>query len=282
MKEIKLIFLLMVVSISVTGCALQKDLYSLEERQGQLERWSQRMEEQIGSPDRIKSQIKDAIEGSFDEIKKLRTQYAGIKAEVDNLHDEVSRLRGSLEEAQFNKTKNKDEAETLKKNVSQRVVVLTQDLEQIKKRLTQLETYLDVHEEEEKGDPADNRATAADQTMYDTAKGHYDQGRMKEAREGFEKFLKANPKSKKADNAQFWIGETYYQQKWYEKAILEYQKVIENYPKDNKVPAALLKQAFSFQKINDNSNAKLILQELVQKHPSSKEGKLAAKKLKGL
>ena len=59
MKEIKLIFLLMVVSISVTGCALQKDLYSLEERQGQLERWSQRMEEQIGSPDRIKSQIKE-------------------------------------------------------------------------------------------------------------------------------------------------------------------------------------------------------------------------------
>jgi len=282
MKEIKLIFLLLVVTVSVAGCALQKDLYSLEERQGQLERWSQRMEEQIGSPEQIKSQIKDAIEGSYDEIKKLRTQYAGIKAEVDNLHDEVSRLRGSLEEAQFKKTKNKNAAEELNKNVSQKIGILTLDIEQAKKRLAQLEVYLDIQEDQKKGDFADNKATATDQAMYTAAKTYYDQGRMKEAREGFEKFLKAYPKSKNADNAQFWIGETYYKQKWYEKAILEYQKVIENYPKDNKVPAALLKQAFSFQKINDNSNAKLILKELVQKYPSSNEGKIAAQKLKGL
>jgi tol-pal system protein YbgF len=282
MKQKELISLFAVVVISVAGCALQKDVYSLEERQGQLERWSQRMEEQIGSPEQIKSQIKDAIKGSFNEIKKLRAQYAGIKAEVDNLHDEVSRLRGSLEEAQYNKTKNKDEVEELNKSVSQKVVILTQDLEQAKKRLTQMEVYLDIKEDEKKGDFADNQEIDTDQTMYAVAKDHYDQGRMKEAREGFETFLKAYPKSKNADNAQFWIGETYYQQKWYEKAILEYQKVIENYPKDNKVPAALLKQAFSFQKINDKSNAKLILKELAQKYPSSNEGKLAAQKLKGL
>jgi tol-pal system protein YbgF len=282
MKQKELIFLFAVVAISVMGCALQKDVYSLKERQGQLERWSQRMEEQIGSPEQVKSQIKDAIKGSFNEIKKLRAQYAGIKAEVDNLHDEVSRLRGSLEEAQYNKTKNKDEVEELNKSVSQKVVILTQDLEQAKKRLTQMEVYLDIKEDEKKGDFADNQEIDTDQTMYAVAKDHYDQGRMKEAREGFETFLKAYPKSKNADNAQFWIGETYYQQKWYEKAILEYQKVIENYPKDNKVPAALLKQAFSFQKINDKSNAKLILKELAQKYPSSNEGKLAAQKLKGL
>ena len=282
MMEIRRILLLMAIMISVAGCALQKDLYSLEARQSQLERRALRMEEQIGSPEQIKSQIDDAIEGSKEEIKKLRTQYAGLKAEVDSLHDAINQVKSSIEEAQFKKTKKAGEVEKSGQDVSKKFIILTKDLEQAKKRLTQLETYLDIHKDGSQENSLDNQAKTADQAMYAAAKGHYDQGRLQAAREGFEKLLKAYPKSKNADNAQFWIAETYYQQKWYEKAILEYQKVIENYPKGNKVPAALLKQAFSFQKINDNANAKLILQELTQKYSSSNEGKLAAQRLKEL
>jgi TolA-binding protein len=242
--KIRKILPLIVIMILATGCALQKDLYSLEARQSQLERRALKMEEQIGSPEQIKSQIDDAIEGSKEEIKKLRTQYAGIKAEVDGLHDEVNQLKSSIEEAQFKKTKKAGEVEKSDQDASKKVTILTQDLEQTKNRLTQLEVYLDIHEDESRQDIPDNNANTADQAMYAAAKAQYDQGRMQAAREDFEKLLKAYPKSKNADNAQFWIAETYYQQKWYEKAILEYQKVIENYPKGNKVPAALLKQAF--------------------------------------
>ena len=64
--------------------------------------------------------------------------------------------------------------------------------------------------------------------------------------------------------------------------ITEYQKAIENYPKGNKVPASLLKQGFAFLNIGDQTNARLILRELVDKYPESNEAKVAGKKLNEL
>lgn len=260
-----------------SGCALQKDLYSLETRQAQLERRTLRMEEQVGSS--VKNQIDRVMEERQGDAKQVRAQYAALKAEVDSLRDEVNQLRGSIEEAQFKKSKQTDETDKTGKEEPEKVLLMTQDLEQVKRRLTQLELYLDLDQPDEDEKVADVGKMSADQAMYAAAKAHYDQGRMEQARKGFIELLKAYPKSSTADNAQFWIGETFYQQKWYEKAILEYQKVIENFPKGNKVPAALLKQAFAFQKIGDTSNAKLILKECSQKYPSSNEGKIAAQKL---
>lgn len=265
----------------ISGCALQKDLYSLESRQAQLERRTLRMEEQLGSS--IRSQIEEVVESRQDEVKKMRNQYAAIKAEVESLRDEVKRLRGSLEEVQFKKSEVEDKTKKVDQKAPEEVNSLTTDLEQVKNRLNQLEAYLDLDTANVAAKGTDGAVTASmsdDMAVYTAAKTDYDQGRMYEARNGFSRLLKDYPKSSHADNAQFWIGETYYQQKWYEKAILEYQKVIENYPKGNKVPAALLKQAFAFQKIGDNPNAKLILKELSQKYPKSNEGKIAQQKLK--
>ena len=83
-----------------------------------------------------------------------------------------------------------------------------------------------------------------------------------------------------AGNAQFWLGETYYREQWYEKAILEYQKVIENYPDGNKIEASLLKQGLAFFNLGDKANARLILQELIRKHPKSNEAQIARQKVK--
>ncbi len=119
-----------------------------------------------------------------------------------------------------------------------------------------------------------------DKEMYGQARKAFDGGELEAARQGFQDLLKNYPKSNHADNAQFWIGETYYREKWFEKAILEYQKVIEKYPKGNKVPASRLKQGLAFSNLGDNTNARLILQELIKSHPQSNEARIAGKKLK--
>ena len=119
----------------------------------------------------------------------------------------------------------------------------------------------------------------SDDELYVRAKQSFDNGEYETARKGFQDLLDKYPKSKNADNAQFWIGEIYYREKWYEKAILEYQKVIENYPQGNKVPGSLLKQGFAFLNIGDETNARLILRELMNKYPESNEAKVAGKKL---
>jgi TolA-binding protein len=63
---------------------------------------------------------------------------------------------------------------------------------------------------------------------------------------------------------------------------LEYQKVIENYPSGNKIPAALLKQGLSFLNIGETNNARLVLKELVAKHPGTNEAAIAKQKLESL
>jgi TolA-binding protein len=63
---------------------------------------------------------------------------------------------------------------------------------------------------------------------------------------------------------------------------LEYQKVIEKYPSGNKIPAALLKQGLSFLNIGETNNARLVLKELVAKHPGTNEAAIAKQKLESL
>ena len=60
------------------------------------------------------------------------------------------------------------------------------------------------------------------------------------------------------------------------------EEVIEKYPDGNKVQASLLKQGFAFLNMGDKANARLILQDLVDKYPASQEARIARQKLKTL
>jgi tol-pal system protein YbgF len=98
----------------------------------------------------------------------------------------------------------------------------------------------------------------------------------------FKTFLRKHPRSNLADNAQYWVGESYYALKEFDQAILEFDAVRRSYPKGEKVPAALLKQGFAFAELGDKVDARLILQELVERYPESREAGQAKKKIKAL
>jgi tol-pal system protein YbgF len=98
----------------------------------------------------------------------------------------------------------------------------------------------------------------------------------------FKDFLKKYPKSRLANNAQYWIGECHYALREFDKAIVEFDAVRRKYPQGEKVPAALLKQGFAFAELGEKVNARLILQELVEKYPQSQEAARAKTRLKAL
>ena len=58
--------------------------------------------------------------------------------------------------------------------------------------------------------------------------------------------------------------------------------MIEKYPSGYKDPAALFKQGLAFVKIGETNNARLVLKELVAKHPSTNEAAIAKQKLESL
>ncbi|MFQ5441254.1 MAG: tol-pal system protein YbgF [Thermodesulfobacteriota bacterium] len=95
----------------------------------------------------------------------------------------------------------------------------------------------------------------------------------------FKDFLQIYPKHKLADHARYWLGEIYYSKGDWERAILEFDRVIKEYPKGDKVPAATLKEGFSFLKLGAPKEARLLLQRVIDKYPESLEASIAKTRL---
>jgi tol-pal system protein YbgF len=98
----------------------------------------------------------------------------------------------------------------------------------------------------------------------------------------FKEFLKKYPKSNLADNAQYWIGESHYGLREFDQAIIEFDAVRRRYPQGEKVPAALLKQGYAFAELGEKVNARLLLQEVLEKFPETPEAAKAKMRLKSL
>jgi tol-pal system protein YbgF len=273
------VFLVIPVLISFGGCALQEDLVMLNDQVMALE---QKAEADRAS---LRSEVKRYHEDQLKSDQASRNRHAELHALINDLRDEMRKLRGGLEKGQYDAQKTiADLAEAHWKSL-ERTFQNNQD------RIVRIEQYLGMEPseklvasdtEQDEGAKGKLKVEETDEELYARAKQLFDKGEYENAREVFRSFLKQHPKSKRGDNAQFWLGEIYYREKWYEKAILEYQKVIENYPKGNKTPSALLKQGFSFLNLDDKANARLILKELIRKFPDSNEANVAKNKLKTL
>lgn len=263
---------------------------TLERRNLDLEKQNQELEKDnrnlLEAKDNISSRVEGIDQTLRDEELAFRGQYAGMAAQLETLRQQSQTLSGRLEEMEYLlKQKLKGFEENQLKN-RERMDRIATDTAALKRRIDIVDQYLNLEGGQSKKPPKKAAVAAAkpasDQTIYLESKQAFDEGRLETARKGFQQLINTYPKSQHADNSQFWIGETYYREKWYEKAILEYQKVIEKYPSGNKVPAALLKQGLSFLNIGETNNARLVLKELVAKHPSTHEAGIAKQKLESL
>jgi tol-pal system protein YbgF len=272
----KPIILMLMVLASAAGCATRREVTTIDSRLSEME-------------------LREAEEGRRrDDIAKareaneqgLRQMSASLRAQIDELRDEVRGLRGRLEEVEHSVRQKPASGETGERPREDKLTRLEDANTQLSRRLSRIEENLKLEpipagpKAESKIKPESSARLPSEEELYNRAKQALDQGSMAQARRGFEELLQRYPNSASADNAQFWIGETFFREKAYEKAILEYQKVIEKYPKGNKVPAALLKQGHAFLALGDKVNSRLIFEELVRKFPHSAEAKLASDKLK--
>lgn len=228
----------------------------------------------------------------FEEIEKRlnerpsisQEEYAELKYDLQTIKEDLQRLEGLIEENRHNfeaySQKNSEAVDT-------QLARLDNAISKNYEKVIQLEKYMGFEpsaagEIENKVISTEEPKKDAEQELYDFAKKLFDDGDKENARIQFENFINKYPDSPNADNARFWIADSYYTEKWFEKAILEYQKVLEEYPDSNKLAAARLKQGYAFAELGEQANARLILKELIKKHPGSNEAKYAQEKLKSL
>ncbi|MGE5255329.1 MAG: tol-pal system protein YbgF [Hyphomicrobiales bacterium] len=272
----KPIILTVMVLASAAGCATRRDVTTIDSRLSEIE--------MRDAEDRRR---RDEISKSRETNEQaLRQMSASLRAQIDELRDEVRGLQGRLEELEHSQRQKPASGETGERPREDKLTRLEDANTQLAQRMARVEEHLRLEpipaapKAESKIKPESSAKAPSEEEIYNRAKQAFDQGNTAQARRGFEELIQRYPNSASADNAQFWIGETFFRDKAYEKSILEYQKVIEKYPKGNKVPAALLKQGYAFLALGDKVNSRLLFEELIRKYPRSAEAKLASDKLK--
>ena len=127
--------------------------------------------------------------------------------------------------------------------------------------------------------PAQTADPLAESKMYEQALNHFKAQNYAAAIAGFRDFLKAYTGSSLAPNAQYWIGYAYYALKDYKSALSQQQKLVSTYPQSAKVPDALLNIANCHQELDNEAEAKKVLESIVAKHPGTNAAKIAARRL---
>ena len=116
---------------------------------------------------------------------------------------------------------------------------------------------------------------AAYQAAFDTLK----EGRYKKAKTELKRFLQKYPDSSFAGNAQYWLGEANYVTRRFEQGIVEFGLVLKKYPSSSKMPDAMLKLGYTYYELKLFDQAKIMLQELRKRYPKSTAFRLAGKRL---
>ena len=126
--------------------------------------------------------------------------------------------------------------------------------------------------------PAATVATADTGSSIGKGKSLFDQGKFREAYQQFEN-ISASGSATDAVEAKYMMGECLFALQEYDQAILDYQNIITNHPSSGKAPAAMLKQAMAFEKLNDKDTARILYKKLIATYKDSPEAQQAQQKL---
>jgi tol-pal system protein YbgF len=230
------------------------------------------------------------------EVESMRSSLADTRANMQQLQREFSALKERIEETRYQVGRqlgqSSRDGDQRVKDLEARVAKLTEgfkaqegqlkaredELRELRKNIQQ-PAGLNVPAETAEISAAENDTIRRD---YETAWRALEKKDYRLAVTRFKEFLQKHPKSRLANNAQYWIGESHYALREFDQAILEFDAVRSRYPQGDKVPAALLKQGFAFAELGEKVNARLILQEVVEKYAQSPEALQAKQRLKSL
>jgi tol-pal system protein YbgF len=230
------------------------------------------------------------------DVDGFRTTLADTRANIEQMQRDLSAIRERIDETrvqvgrQIGQTSRDGDQRV--KNLESRLAKLEEDAkaqaESLKLRDDELKQMRDAAVAAEQrpivydgyADIALGESEAV-RKEYENAWRSFEKKDYAAAASRFRDFVKKNPRSRLSAAAQFWLGESHFAMKEYEKAIVAYDEV-RRYPQTDKIAAALLRQGLAFAELGEKLNARLVLQELVEKFPQSAEAPRAKHKLKAL
>lgn len=272
---------LTVAGCLLSACAVPQQMELIEREQRRLRAENVNVRGETGEIKTEFDRVRRSLADTRANVEELRRDVNALKGKIDELRYVLDRQTGQAARDGDQKTKNL-EAKLAKMDEEMNAQAKLfkaqeEELRGLKEGLAARRTEAAIETAKAKG-----AGEEAEKKAYDEALKLMDQKEFRKAISQFQEFLKNNPNSEFADNAQYWIGECHYALKEFDQAILEFDAVRRKYPNGDKVPAALLKQGFAFAELGDRVDARLILQELIERYPLSAEATKAKERLKTL
>lgn len=248
---------------SIAGCIptqrqlrMEQDLEELKRRLAQSER-------------SVATLRQDRTDKTSERLEVLAKQQADLQSALDTLRVDLQSTKGRMEDMTETSTRIREDLSLVQNDLGLKISALEDRLGKIEETLAKQPIP-----------PPAEAPAETPEALYERGleliqkEGAFDRGR-----EQMEIFLKRFPGHELTVNAMYWIGESYYGEKKYESAILQFQEVVQKHGNHPKVASALLKQGLAFQALGDEKNARVILQQIVERFPKSEEAKKAKEKL---
>lgn len=221
---------------------------------------------------------------AFNELKKnqqaLEERLAAIEAivkgqglldllsQVEQLNQELSRLKGELEVANHNITITQQRQRDLYADTDTR-------LRQLESSATPAAQPAEAAAD---GSNASQEASAESRD-FEAAQALATASRHREAFEAFDKYLQTYPNSARVPEAQYALGYAQFSLKNYKASMATQQKLLQQFPDHAKAPDAMYNIANSQIQLSDVDGAKKTLRLLLSKYPKSDVAPTAQKRL---
>jgi len=232
---------------------------------------------------------------SQDSFNVVRENQAQMQSQLSNAARDIQGLNGRFEEHKYSVEKSLNDSSGEIEILKAQMANVENKIKEINEKITSLEAQREPVQKQQEAvkipeepvtepqHPDEAQHSLLDKVKkYEDAYNTFKEKKYKEARTKFETFLKAYPRDNLSGNAQFWIAETFYQEKDYENAILSYEIVLKKYKDSQKTPNAFLKQGLCFIELGDKKTGKIILEQVRERYPATREAELAKKFLADL
>ncbi|WP_456393125.1 tol-pal system protein YbgF [Persephonella sp.] len=213
--------------------------------------------------------------------------------DVDLLQKEIIQMKKQLSQIEERQKKIEEDLSRLSQRVDNVAKVASENEIQLQKLRSfgkieetkkQNSTTSTESEEPEKEGEEKVKIPERPDELYRYGLDAYYKGKIEQAREIFEKFVKKYRDSELYDNALFWIGQTYYIEGRYDAAAKTFDRIIKGCQTGeildcNKLPTAMLKKGFALLKMGEKEEAKRVFRQLIKRFPDTEEAEIAQKKL---
>lgn len=249
-----------------------------------------------GTPVALAAQTVPVIEvsqGNSPVSSHVPSQSTELLLIIQQLQDEMRRLRGQVESQQFQLKRMESEQKERYRDMDRRISMLVQT------QLTQLDETQPLASSEDSAPPAaapaeapepaaENKPAtkpaakpavanndATDQADYQAAFALVRSREFTAAAEQFNQFLINHPQSPRVPNVHYWLGEIYLAQAQSEPAEKAFTQVISQFPDSIKAADAMYKLGIVYKQRGNVEQAMEYMRRVMQDYPESSAARLA-------